>query len=325
MVKNASSPLENLENAWRVRESLGLLDLKYPRRVFHGPGEGTSAFEHTLLIDRFLDYYWITARDAELRQSEINQVLKFLKSKNAKAIFLMQRALGQKELSLHVLHGSEPEGDIIVPEGDLKFIIRFKGVHHPGLFLDHEPLRRWLVSCSKNKKVLNTFAYTGSLSVAAKRGGASHVTSLDLSNPAIEWAKNNWQLNGFFEEDATWIVDDYFDRMKRFKKKDEKFDCIILDPPSFSRSKKQTFSTKKDLPLLFSLALDCLESGGVLVASINSLDVSHIKILNDLKDASQKTKSQLKILKRIEQPESFLTPLADESLRYLKGFIVLKG
>src|SRR6202041_44691 len=141
---------------------------------------------------------------------------------------------------------------------------------HPGLFLDHAPLRAWLKENSKGLNVLNTFAYTGSLSVAAGVGGAKKVTTLDLSRPTLEWARENWELNRLAEKNSDFIFGDYFEWIPRLAKKNQLFDCVILDPPSFSRGKKGGFSTTKDLRTLHELALDCVAPEGVLVTSINS-------------------------------------------------------
>ncbi|MCM2323416.1 MAG: class I SAM-dependent methyltransferase, partial [Oligoflexia bacterium] len=193
---------------------------------------------------------------------------------------------------------------------------------HPGLFLDHAPLRQWLRRRARDWRVLNTFAYTGSLSVAAGAGGARQVTTLDLARPAIQWAEENWRLNGFSDERARFIAGDVFEWLPRLKREGQTFDCVILDPPSFSHGKKGNFSTSKDLPRLHALALELLAPGGTLVTSINSAQVSWARFERDVAEAARERRRELEVLAQIDLPETFPTRLGAAQDRYLKGWIL---
>src|SRR5690606_24981460 len=153
------------------------------------------------------------------------------------------------------LFGEVPAGHFSVSEGGRSFLVQLQGVRHPGLFLDLAPLRDWLQARSQGWRVLNAFAYTGSLSVAAGRGGASHVTTIDLSRPTIRWAEENWRENVLPESSARFIAGDVFEWLPRLRREKAEYDCLILDPPSFSRGKKGSFSTAKDLRRLHELAI----------------------------------------------------------------------
>jgi 23S rRNA (cytosine1962-C5)-methyltransferase len=170
--------------------------------------------------------------------------------------------------------------------------------------------------------VLNTFAYTGSLSVAAGLGGADHVTTLDLSRPSTKWAEENWRLNELSEARARFIAGDVFEWLPRLKKSGERFDCVILDPPSFARGSKGSFSTAKDLPRLHEAAIDVLSQGGLLVTSINSADISWSRLEADIERACTARRASFSILRRVDLPESFPTPVGEPEKRYLKGYIL---
>lgn len=141
-----------------------------------------------------------------------------------------------------------------------------------GLFLDHRETRKWIQSESKKKVVLNTFAYTGSFSVYAAKGGASKTYSVDLSKTYTDWIKKNLELN-HLPADNNWVYKmDTREFFKYAKKKSLTFDIIIIDPPSFSRNKGKSFSVQQDHPELINAALELLTPGGFILFSNNKQD-----------------------------------------------------
>ncbi len=319
---------EELEFAWNAREKSGELKRLEALRVFHGPGESDSDLRG-LAIDRYGSHAWITEWEG-LSGSQARSLRpllsEFLKSKGLESAVALWRPDPGKGIpdEPEVLFGKVPAEPFVVQEGALKFQIRLREVRHPGLFLDHEPLRRWLVDRVKDQRVLNLFAYTGSLSVACGQGGASQVTTLDLSKPTIEWASENWALNGLAKESSDFIFGDSFEWLSKFAKKGKHFDCVILDPPSFSRDKKGgTFSTSKDLGRLHEGVLSVLAPGGMIVTSINSANVFVEKYEMDIKAAALRAGRTFSVLHRFDLPETFPTRLGESiQQRYLKGFIL---
>jgi 23S rRNA (cytosine1962-C5)-methyltransferase len=315
--------IEDFERAWRWREGLGLFHGTEALRVFHGPGEGSSGLE-SVALDRYGDHYWVTVWGHTERAIE-QGLCSFLRSKQARSAVVLRRPeRGTPELPT-ALFGEPPVEAFSVREFEGAYAIRMRDTRHPGLFLDHQPLRRWLIARARGWRVLNAFAYTGSLSVAAAKGGASHVTTLDLSKPTIQWARENWALNAFSEERGRFLAGDVFDWLPRLAKKQERFDCVILDPPSFARGTRGTFSTAKDLPRLHELAIEVLAPGGFLISSINSADVSWSRFEGDVTKAARTKRLELQILSRVDLPETFPTRMDDSEGRYLKGFILRRS
>jgi 23S rRNA (cytosine1962-C5)-methyltransferase len=319
--------MKDLERAWNWREKAGIL-FSSALRVFHGPGEGRGEWAE-IAIDRFGSHYWVTlwaAKGSPDRSAEKieEEICRFLAGKGADSIVSFRRPLpGASEPDVTVLHGNPPDASagITIQEGKARFKIRLKGAKHPGLFLDHAPLRTWLTNTKVGETVLNTFAYTGSLSVAAKWGGAKQVITLDLSRPTLDWARENWKLNGFSESEARFIAGDVFEWLPRLKKEGSTYDCVILDPPSFSRGKKGSFSTAKDLRRLHELALGVLAPEGMLITSINSANIPADRFLRDVLGAATSAKKSLQTLQEIDLPASFPTRAEDPASRYLKGWI----
>lgn len=152
-------------------------------------------------------------------------------------------------------------------ENGAKFWVNLHDYLDTGLFLDHRITRQKVRQLSKDKRVLNLFAYTGSVSVFAALGGAKTVTTVDMSNTYLDWAKNNFKLNSlrygyhFIKADCTsWL-----------QKHNEKYDLIFIDPPSFSNSKSMegTWDVQRDHVQLITDAKRCLAKGGQIIFSNN--------------------------------------------------------
>ncbi len=317
---------DELSRAWKWREERGLLADSGALRVFHGPGEGSGA-RSAWAIDRFGDHYWITRWEGAPgeRGSEsktLAEFADFLKARGARSVVWLGRPEKGVPALPTTLHGTAPSERFEVSEEGRRFWIRLLDARHPGLFLDHAPLRGFLQKRAQGWKTLNTFAYTGSLSVAAGLGGASHVTTLDLSKATVQWAEDNWSLNGLASDRGRFISGDVFEWLPRLRREGQVFDCAILDPPSFSHGKKGTFSTAKDLKKLHELALDVLAPESVLVTSINSANVPWAKYESELGAAAREKRCELRVLGRIDLPETFPTRLGQPEDRYLKGWIL---
>lgn len=166
---------------------------------------------------------------------------------------------------------------ITVSECGSLFKINLSSYLDTGLFFDHRPLRNTVRNESSGKRVLNLFCYTGSFSVYAAGGNASYVESCDLSNTYLGWAKENLELNGFSDRnkyvftkgDVIGLLEE---RAKMNLDAKDRFDLIILDPPTFSNSKmsRNMLDINSDWPELVKACLDLLNEKGKLYFSTNS-------------------------------------------------------
>lgn len=171
--------------------------------------------------------------------------------------------------------GSEPPAKLVVRERGIPFEVHLKGSLNVGLFTDMREHRHHLGRFAAGRRVLNTFAYTGALSVAAARAGASAVVSVDLSGGVMDWARENFRLSGLDPADERYRfeVSDtrrYLERVQEQQGANARFDMIILDPPTVSAARASQWSMKRDYPDLIALASRLLpDSGGVLWVSGN--------------------------------------------------------
>jgi 23S rRNA (cytosine1962-C5)-methyltransferase len=195
--------------------------------------------------------------------------------------------LGQYQKTAEVQH------EFVVEENGLKFIVNLSDYLDTGLFLDHRNTRQLVREQSKDKRVLNLFAYTGSFSVYAAAGGAKAVTTVDLSRTYLSWAERNIQLNGF-NDPSTY--DFIHADVKQFLQqgKQGSYDIIIMDPPTFSNSKRMDdiLDIQVDHVTLINHCMRMLTPGGLLYFSTNFrkfvMDIEKIKAAT-IKDITKKT------------------------------------
>jgi 23S rRNA (cytosine1962-C5)-methyltransferase len=160
--------------------------------------------------------------------------------------------------------------EFIVEENGLKFLINLSDYLDTGLFLDHRITRQMVHEKSRNKNVLNLFAYTGSFSVYAAAGGANEVVTVDLSNTYLKWAERNMELNSCNDAGKFHYVradvKQYLQKVSA-----DRFDIVIMDPPTFSNSKKMEgfLDIQQDHAELINLCLRAMKNGGTLFFSTN--------------------------------------------------------
>lgn len=175
----------------------------------------------------------------------------------------------QKEAPAH-LGGPEVNEPFLIRENGAAFEISFQSGYSQGIFLDQRDNRAEVRARMKpGLRLLNTFAYTGAFSVVAALGGAE-TTTLDLSQPYLDWAKRNFTHNGLDPASHHFCKGDTFHWFRRFAKQERTFDAIVLDPPTFSRDEKgKVFRVENDYGELVALALSCLAPGGWLLCCTN--------------------------------------------------------
>ncbi len=175
----------------------------------------------------------------------------------------------QKESPAH-LCGTQITEPFLIRENGINFEISFQSGYSQGIFVDQRDNRAHLRQLmAPGLRLLNTFAYTGAFSVAAASAGAE-TTSLDLSQPYLDWAKRNLSHNAIDPDAHHFCKGDAFHWLRRFAKQGRKFHAIILDPPTFSRDEKgKVFRVESDYGELVALAMDALEKDGFLLCCTN--------------------------------------------------------
>jgi len=178
---------------------------------------------------------------------------------------------------------SEEEHRFIAKEGGLQFWVNLSDYLDTGLFLDHRAARGMVREEAAGKHFLNLFAYTGSFSVYAEDGGASHSTTVDMSKTYVNWTEDNFRLNDMDLEKHKLVQADVFAFLQDDSAHSEPYDLVVLDPPTFSNSKRMqdVLDVQRDHPWLIQQVLQRMNTGGVLYFSNNfrkfKLDIGNIE------------------------------------------------
>lgn len=192
-------------------------------------------------------------------------------------------------------------GDIVaerfaIRENGGEFWIDFSAGYSCGLFTDQRLNRAWVSAHTRaGQRVLNTFAYTGGFSVMAARAGAE-TTTVDLSATYLDWTWDNFSLNGLDRSQHHGVKGDVFAWLRTFARQGRSFHGVVLDPPTFSRSGRDTFRTDQDYARLAELAAALVEPGGWLLCCANThrLSADHFArdVLTGIHSAGRRILSQ---------------------------------
>ncbi|MDS3644553.1 class I SAM-dependent rRNA methyltransferase [Streptococcus pneumoniae] len=288
-------------------------DLTTAFRLFNQEGDGFGG----LTVDLYGDYAvfsWYNSYVYQIRQT-ISEAFRQVFPEVLGA-YEKIRFKGLDYESAHVYGQEAPDFFTVLENGVLYQVFMNDGLM-TGIFLDQHEVRGSLVDgLAMGKSLLNMFSYTAVFSVAAAMGGASQTTSVDLAKRSRELSQAHFQANGLSTDEHRFIVMDVFEYFKYAKRKDLTYDVIVLDPPSFARNKKQTFSVAKDYHKLISQSLEILNPGGIIIASTNAANVSRQKFTEQIDKGFAGRSYQ--ILNKYGLPADFAYNKKDESSNYLK-------
>ena len=232
----------------------------------------------------------------------LNDILpELLAISNTKTLVLRMSRNVQKEGNEYglkdgqVLHGTLENEVVVFEEHGVNFSANVIHGHKTGYFLDHRANRKKVGEMAKGKTVLDVFSYAGGFSVHALAGGATEVTSLDISGPALEIAKANALLNNFSGTHKT-IVGDAFDEMEILARERTEFDIVVIDPPSFAKSAIEIDRAINSYKRLANLGLKLVKRGGTLVLASCSSRVTSDVFFELMEEVMQTAKVNYKVL-----------------------------
>ncbi|WP_099360762.1 class I SAM-dependent rRNA methyltransferase [Fredinandcohnia onubensis] len=292
-------------------------------RVFNGEGDGIGGFT----IDYFDGYYLINWYSKGIYTYSDYVITSLKNLAQYKAIYQKKRFREDGKLIEEdgFVEGERGQFPIIVKENGVNFAVYFNEEAMVGVFLDQRDVRRTIRDkYAEGKTVLNTFSYTGAFSVFAAIGGAAKTTSVDLANRSLPKTIEQFSVNGIDYEAHDIIVEDVFHYFKYAGKKNLKFDMVILDPPSFARSKKMTFSAEKDYKNLLKEAIVITENNGIIVASTNSASFDMKKFKGFIDAAFKESNCKYEIKEEFTLPSDFQTISEYKEGNYLKVVFVKK-
>ncbi len=291
-----------LEKAVSAREGLFDTEHKTALRLFNGFLEGRpelviDLYAGTLVLQNYAEIPEEGVPVIEEALSFLRERLPWLRC----ALVKTRNSSRTEEKHGKLLFGEAP--DRKVQENGAWYALDLCMHQDASLYLDTRNLRQWAKEHLHGKTVLNTFAYTGSLGVAALAGGASRVVQLDLNRQFLNVAKTSYTLNGFPIQKKDFLAGDFWNLVSRMKRAGERFDCVFIDPPFFSATSQGRLDLNTDSARLINKVRPLVNDGGWLVSINNALFVSGKETLEALKRLC--ADGYLKIAELIPVPEDF--------------------
>jgi 23S rRNA (cytosine1962-C5)-methyltransferase len=314
---NISFFLNRMKTAFEHRRKFFQDNATTAFRAFNGEGDGIGG----LTIDYYKEYFVFTWYSEGIYSFRNDIYEAFGNFHSFKGIYEKKRFAnkGQYVEDDDFVMGERGQFPLLVKENNIQFAVYLNDGPMVGIFLDQKDVRKRIKDhYAKGKTVLNTFSYTGAFSVAASLGGAVKTTSVDLAKRSLPKTIEQFSVNEVDYEAQDIVVMDVFQYFKYAKKKGRAFDLVILDPPSFARSKKHTFSAAKDYTGLLQEAIAITEKAGVIIASTNCSTFNMDKFHKFIKEACNKEKRAYEILEQYTLPNDFRTAKVFPEGDYLK-------
>lgn len=292
-------------------------------RIFNGEGDGIGG----LTIDCFGEYYlinWYSLGIYQFRE-EILYALNLLIQ--PRGVYEKKRfhKKGQYLEDDDFATGTPANFPLVVKENGVNIEVNLNDGAMTGVFLDQREVRKKLRDqYAKGKTLLNTFSYTGVFSVFAALGGSTKTTSVDLAKRSLELTEAQFLANEIDPKTQEIRVEDVFNFFDYGVKHGLKYDIVVLDPPSFARSKKNTFSAKKDYTALLKSAIDLTEDNGIIIASTNCATFDMKTFKGFVSKAFSEKSYPFKILEQYSLPKDFPAHSSFPEGDYLKVLFIKK-
>lgn len=311
-----------LRAALDLRRTLGLADGRSCYRLVNGEGDGLAG----LSADVYGPYAVVTALSrgllgharllGEMALAVFPESGLDLRSAVLKVRLKAQGA--SPERAKDQVLGEEPPAKLVVHEHGVPYEVHLRGAINVGLFTDMREHRAGLARFVRGRRVLNTFAYTGALSLAAARAGAAAITSVDLAGGPLAWARENFRLSGLEPEAPAyrWETSDVFRFLDAERERGARHDVIILDPPAVSGARATSWAQKRDYPDLIAAACALLPDDGHLWVS--SSTHRGPSIAKHVEAGLALAGRAATLLEAGGLPPDYPTPLAWPAARYLE-------
>lgn len=303
-----------LQSAWYLRTQLLDFEVTNAFRVIHGEGDGISG----LIID-YYDKNWVIQAHSTgvfLQMEEIAKAIQTNFPDYCETIYCKSSGTLPNTGTDYFLFGNKAEA--VAKENNILFSVNWVEGQKTGFFLDQRENRKLLGEFSIGKKVLNTFCYTGGFSIYAMSAGAELVTSVDISQKAVDLAASNMELN-FPNSNHKAVADDVFNFMKE---NHQIYDVIVLDPPAFAKSIKSKHTATQAYKRLNIAGLKALAPNGILFTFSCSQVIDDVLFYNTVAAAAIETGRNIRVLHKLEQGPDHPTNIYHPEGHYLKGLVL---
>ncbi len=277
-------------------------------RLVHDRADGIDG----LVIEKLADVLIVQRHEGRLKLNErqLRDAAEYVRTRvNARAVYLkdfvrdraeVDEAVDARHRDAQPWIGEPVEPVLTVAEAELLLRVRPYDGFSVGVFLEHRANRQRVRLMAAGRRVLNAFSYTGGFSVAAARGTALSVASVDVSRRYLAWSRDNFEANAIELDPHRFFRSDIFDFYRRARRSGLRYDLIVLDPPSFARLRrpKRTFELTRQLERLVSEGVALLDPGGIVLLAVNHRGIGHDRLAAALEGAGSPLRCRL-----METPE----------------------
>ncbi|MEI6080161.1 MAG: class I SAM-dependent rRNA methyltransferase [bacterium] len=289
-------------------------------RLVNGEGDSVPG----LIIDKYNDVIvvQVSTLGMELMKSHVIRCLIDFYGNKISCIYEKSNMNSRKKEGINsfegLLHGKE-KTRVEVVENGIKFSVDIIKGQKTGLFLDMREMRKFVMDISKGKKVMNCFCYTGGFSLNAIKGGAEKADSIDISEDAINNAKENFKLNGVDLVNNKLIVGDVFDFLR---KEQLNYDLVILDPPAFAKKKSDIENAKKGYYEINMTALSKMPPKSMLLTCSCSYHVDEVTFERVIAKAAKDAKRDIRIISKHRLAADHPINIYHTEFDYLKSLLL---
>ena len=312
----------------RISAAYSFRQEMYPKERSYRLVYGESDFLPGLVIDKYEDFLvlQVMSLGLELKLDLIADALTDIF--RPRGIYLRNdaevRTLEGMELYKKEFRGSAPPNYLGIEQSGISYKVDVVNGQKTGFFFDQRDNREALKTYAKNKAVLDCFCYNGGFSLSAARGGSTRVTGVDSSQEAVKQSMDNAQINDL-QDECEFIESDVFDFLTNQVLKGKSYDVVNVDPPSFTKTKKNLPQAIKGYRKLNSLAMQAVKRGGILVSSSCSHYMDEYTFINMLKDSALRAKRTLRLVEFRGQAKDHPVLMAMPETQYLKCAIMEVG
>ena len=290
-------------------------------RVVHGESDGLPG----LIVDRYADFLVVqfhTLGIERFRDLVVESLDEILSPTGVyeRSDVGTRRAEGLEEFPTGLIGGEEPPEQVEITENECGFLVDLRRGQKTGFFLDQRENRLGVESFARGRDVLNCFSYSGGFSVYAARGEASSVTSVDVSETAIDLARQNLELNRFSPDDHPCLADNVFDYLKACRADGVSYDLVIVDPPAFVKTQSALSQATRAYISLNRRAIQILRPGGILVTASCSTQIDYEAFFTIIKHAATAAHRTVQVIRSHMQAIDHPSPVNFPEGRYLKCF-----
>ncbi|WP_154124128.1 class I SAM-dependent methyltransferase [Grimontia hollisae] len=311
---------KRLQQAQGLRDVLAARDGLTGYRLIAAESDGLPG----ITIDRYGDFLVCQLLSAGAEAQKDNLVAALVDLYPACSIYERSDVSVRKKEGLKertgVLHGDMPPASVVIEENGVKISVDITGGHKTGFYLDQRDSREAAVKYVNGKRVLNCFCYTGGFGLYALKGGAAEVINVDVSQPALDIAQSNAEMNGYDLSKAQFVNADVFKLLREYRDAGELFDVVIMDPPKFAESKSQLAGACRGYKDINMLAMQILKPGGTLLTYSCSGLMDNALFQKIIADAALDANRDVQFIERFEQAADHPIDTAYPEGFYLKGF-----